>query len=156
MQPHVLGAHIIHPLLPSNKRLSSVGTRKCHHGDKHWIAPVLSWSGKLLNKVGWTEEHKVTWRLLCSSAKRYSSLTSQRQTGHGGVAVNLKTPLTIFTVLILVTWRSLMFGKGIPMVTTARALSSVKSSPSLTFPLHTAISSAPSPKKEITKDSSTL
>lgn len=40
-----------------------------------------------------------------------------------------------------------MFGKGIPMVTTALALSSVKSSPSLTFPLHTAISRAPSVTK---------
>lgn len=44
----------------------------------------------------------------------------------------------------VITWRSLIFGKGIPMVTTALALSSVKSSPSLTFPLHTAISRAPS------------
>lgn len=33
------------------------------------------------------------------------------------------------------------------MVTTALALSSVKSSPSLTFPLHTAISRAPSGTK---------
>lgn len=40
-----------------------------------------------------------------------------------------------------------MFGKGIPMVTTALALSSVKSSPSLTFPLQTAISRAPSGSK---------
>lgn len=40
-----------------------------------------------------------------------------------------------------------MFGKGIPMVTTALALSSVKSSPSLTFPLQTAISRAPSVTK---------
>lgn len=37
-----------------------------------------------------------------------------------------------------------MLGKGIPTATTALALSSVKSSPSLTLPLHTAISSAPS------------
>lgn len=50
--------------------------------------------------------------------------------------------------VILLTWRSLMFGKGIPMVTTALALSSVKSSPSLTLPLQTAISSAPSITKK--------
>lgn len=41
-----------------------------------------------------------------------------------------------------------MFGKGIPMVTTALALSSVKSSPSLTFPLQTAMSRAPSATKK--------
>lgn len=40
-----------------------------------------------------------------------------------------------------------MFGKGIPMVTTALALSSVKSRPSLTLPLHTAMSRAPSTTK---------
>lgn len=45
-----------------------------------------------------------------------------------------------------------MLGKGIPMVTTALALSSVKSSPSLTLPLQTAISNAPS----ITKKSHTV
>lgn len=37
-----------------------------------------------------------------------------------------------------------MLGKGMPIVTTALALSSVKSSPSLTFPRQTAIKSAPS------------
>lgn len=55
----------------------------------------------------------------------------------------------IFSPLVcLLTWRSLKFGKGIPMVTTALALSSVKSSPSLTLPLQTAISSAPSITKK--------
>lgn len=49
-----------------------------------------------------------------------------------------------------VTWRSLMFGKGIPMVTTALALSSVKSRPSLTLPLQTAMRSAPSTIKKKT------
>lgn len=43
-----------------------------------------------------------------------------------------------------------MLGNGIPMVTTALALSSVKSRPSLTFPLQTAISSAPSGTKTST------
>lgn len=41
-----------------------------------------------------------------------------------------------------------MFGKGIPMVTTALALSSVKSRPSLTLPLQTAMRSAPSTIKK--------
>jgi len=46
-----------------------------------------------------------------------------------------------------VTCKSLILGNGIPIVTTALALSSVKSKPSLTFPLQTATSSAPSGKR---------
>ena len=42
------------------------------------------------------------------------------------------------------TLGSFQFGKGIPTHITARALLSAKSSPSLTFPRHTAIKSAPS------------
>lgn len=59
---------------------------------------------------------------------------------------------TVYAIIIVlwflqtVTCKSLILGNGIPIVTTALALSSVKSKPSLTFPLQTATSRAPSEK----------
>ena len=80
----------------------------------------------------------------CREEGRGSREGGEGRRGEGeGRETSLLSSMCIYLCVSPPTCLSFVFGKGMPTVMTARAFSSAKSSPSLTFPRHTARKRAP-------------